>query len=537
MDASRPGRRFGVGDVVAKKYRVLHELGAGGAAHVFLAVARGPIGFHKLVVLKVPKPELAGDPDFQRLFTKEARLAARLNHPNIVQTFEVVTARGLPVIVMEYLEGQPLSAILSAVRDESPPTGTRNREFPLAMHLRVLVDALAGLSHAHDLADYDGAVLGVVHRDMSPHNIFVTFQGEVKVLDFGVAKLAEVEAETRTVRGKLRYMPPEQLACRRVDRRADVFAVGVLLWEAMVGQRLWQGRFNEEIRRRVLSGDIPPPSQVRSDVPPELEAICLKALSHDPDRRYPTAADLGREIERYFGTLGTPVTSRQLGRTVSLLFQSSLRQQRMELDSQLIGWSLRGPDRGEPAFADAETAGAALDGSWLERWWESRRVLRGVVVGLTALTLVSLLLALRALPAGRAHPVVPAKASASSPRAEGTARRTVRVQIRANPAESRLFFDHARLPQNPALSTMQADGQQHVVRAEADGHGTAELRFVLESDVDLNLTLDPSRPPRPRSPAPAGPRPQQSAHSGDDRCNPPFVVDARGVKVFLPECL
>ena len=155
--------------MIAKKYRILQELGVGGAAYVYLAVARGPIGFHKLVVLKVPKPQLAGDPDFQRMFTREARLAARLNHPNIVQTFEVVTARGLPVIVMEYLEGQPLSAILSAVRNDDPrPAANRSLDFPLAMHLRVLADALSGLHYAHELTDYDGSALGVVHRDMSP---------------------------------------------------------------------------------------------------------------------------------------------------------------------------------------------------------------------------------------------------------------------------------------------------------------------------------------------------------------------------------
>ena len=538
MDVTRPRRRFGVGDVVAKKYRILHELGAGGAAHVFLAVARGPVGFHKLVVLKVPKPHLAGDPDFQRMFTREAQLAARLNHPNIVQTFEVVTARGLPVIVMEYLEGQPLSAILSAVRSDEPrPAATRNLDFPLAMHLRVLVDALNGLHFAHELTDYDGSVLGVVHRDMSPHNVFVTFQGEVKVLDFGVAKLAEVEAETRTVRGKLRYMPPEQLGCRRVDRRADIFAVGVMLWEAMVGQRLWKGRFNEEIRRRVLNGDIPPPSRVRRDVPPELEAICLRALAHDPEARPATAADLGRELEQFLSELGPPVPSRQLGRTVSLLFQNLLRQHRLELDSQLIGLSLRGGDRGEPLFTDTSSGQSSSDSTAVARRWNARRA---AVVALGGLGAVLVTLGVWSRRFEHVHAVASAPAVVPSASAPGArSRRTVRVQVRANPAESRLYFDHTLLPTNPVLRAMLADGQPHLVRAEADGYGAAELRFVLETDLDLSLTLEPgpSQRPRPTSPAMNATHPQPSARPGDLRCNPPFVVDSRGVKVFLPECL
>jgi serine/threonine-protein kinase len=342
------------------------------------------------------------------------------------------------------------------------------------------------------------------------------------------------------VRGKLRYMPPEQLGCRRVDRRADVFAVGVMLWEAMVGQRLWKGRFNEEIRRRVLSGDIPPPSRVRRDVPRELEAICLRALSHDPEARPATAADLGREIERFLSELGPPVASRQLGRTVSLLFQNLLRQHRLELDSQLIGLSLRGAERGEALFTETGTGVGSPDGAGLARRWDARRA---AVVGLGGLALGALLLALGVGFRRVEHTRLAASAPAVLPSALAPGgrppRRTVRVQVRANPAESRLYFDHTLLPNNPALSTMLADGQPHLVRAEADGYGAAELRFVLDTDLDLSLTLDPDHSPRPRltSLAPSSSHRPPSARPDDHRCQPPFVVDARGVKVFLPECL
>jgi len=148
---------------------------------VYLAVARGPSGFNKLVVLKALKKNLANDPEFRNMFLNEARLAARLNHPNIVQTNEVAEDEGVPVIVMEYLEGQPLSNLL--IRG-------RNGPLSLAAHLRIITDSLAGLHYAHEVNDFDGTPLGVVHRDMTPHNVFVTFEGQVKVLDFGIAKLA-----------------------------------------------------------------------------------------------------------------------------------------------------------------------------------------------------------------------------------------------------------------------------------------------------------------------------------------------------------
>src|SRR4051812_32170548 len=216
------------------RYRLVAELGQGGTATGWVAISRGPSGVNKLVVLKALRKELANDGEFRRMFLDEARLAARLNHPNIVQTYGIVDEAGPPVIIMEFLEGEPLSAILTRAHGD--------KAFPLAMHLKVISDLLSGLHYSHELAEYDGTPLPLVHRDITPHNVFVSFDGQVKVLDFGIAKLSGSLSRTETgvIKGKFRYMPPEQLEGAAVDRRADLFAVGVMLWEAACGDKMWK---------------------------------------------------------------------------------------------------------------------------------------------------------------------------------------------------------------------------------------------------------------------------------------------------------
>src|SRR5260370_1330933 len=205
----------------AGKYKLLAELGRGGMANVYLAVARGPSGFNKLVVLKSLRSDLAGDPELLSMFWEEARLAARLNHPHVVQTYEVGEYAGRPVIVMEYLEGQTLANVLQRAKGQ----------MSLALHLRVIIDSLEGLHHAHELTDFAGKALGLVHRDMSPQNVFITFDGQVKVLDFGIAKVVNSQAQTSTgvLKGKVKYMAREQRGAhlRKVSNRGDSSRVQV----------------------------------------------------------------------------------------------------------------------------------------------------------------------------------------------------------------------------------------------------------------------------------------------------------------------
>ena len=309
------------------KYRLVAELGSGGMGDVFLAVALGPKGFNKLQVIKSLRTELAEDEEFLAMFLNEARLAARLNHPNVVQTNEVGEEGGAHFIAMEYLEGQSLHTVLRRAQGS----------FPLAMHVRVIAEACAGLHHAHELLDFDGTPLSVVHRDCTPQNVFITYDGGVKVLDFGIAKAADSSATlTRTgvLKGKVPYMAPEQLEGHQVDRRADIFAVGAMLWEAAAGTRLWKGLNDVQIAHRVHLGDVPSPRAANPDVNDRLEAIAMRCLAMDPDERYPTAAALQQDLELLTGELGG-ATTRDVGKWVAQAFVETRRQLRSRIEQEL----------------------------------------------------------------------------------------------------------------------------------------------------------------------------------------------------------
>lgn len=311
------------------KFRLIAELGRGGMSEVYLAIVAGPAGFNKLVVIKLIKGELAEDPDFISMFLEEARLSARLSHPNVVQTNEVGEFGGRYFIAMEYLEGQPYSRILHRLG--------RDRGLPLGMSLRILTDVLAGLQYAHDLADFDGSPLGVVHRDVTPHNVFVTYDGQVKVVDFGIAKAMNSSHETRTgmLKGKVGYMAPEQAKGERVDRRADIFSVGVMLWEAAVGRRLWKGLNEVQVLHQLLSGEIPSPRSMRPDISTKLESIIMKALAVDRNHRHGSAAELQAELEELMDSGNERSTLREVGRLVSSTFEEERRKLKGIIEQQV----------------------------------------------------------------------------------------------------------------------------------------------------------------------------------------------------------
>jgi eukaryotic-like serine/threonine-protein kinase len=301
------------------KYRLIAELGHGGMAEVYLALASGPAGFNKLVVVKQIRQQFADDPDFLTMFLDEARLAARLNHPNVVQTNEVGEDGGRYFISMEYLEGQPLNRVLSKLGEgRGDPADRITRK----MSLLILVDTLAGLHHAHELLDFDGRPLQVVHRDMSPHNVFVTYAGQVKIVDFGIAKALSSSAETRTgvLKGKIGYMAPEQALGEKVDRRADLFSVGMILWEMMTGKRMFKGVPDVAALQRIVNGDLPSPRSVDDTIPERIDAICMKALACDRDNRYATAAEMAADLEDAAAELEGRGSLRDVGKLIDKQF-------------------------------------------------------------------------------------------------------------------------------------------------------------------------------------------------------------------------
>jgi serine/threonine-protein kinase len=308
------------------KYHYIAALAQGGMADVYLAVMRGPIDISKIVVVKEMRRELTEDPDFVGMFLDEARLAARLNHPNVVQTYEVGCEDQRYFLAMEYLDGIPYVRILR-MRERVP--------VPFAIHARILCDTLAGLHYAHELADFDGTPLHVVHRDVSPQNVLVTFGGGVKVVDFGIAK-ATIAAERRAgdIKGKLAYMAPEQLRTFEVDRRADIFCVGIMLWEAITRKRIWGTQGKPSIPQ-LLGEEIPDVRSVRKEVPERLARICSRALARDPAERYATAAEMERDLDDYLVHSRQQTSAREVGVFLAEKFTDERERLRVAIDVQL----------------------------------------------------------------------------------------------------------------------------------------------------------------------------------------------------------
>ncbi|MCE9571942.1 MAG: protein kinase [Deltaproteobacteria bacterium] len=271
------------------KYSVDRRLGVGGMAEVFLCRRRGIGGFDKQVVIKRIRPDITHDPAFLGMFLDEARVAANLSHPNIVQIFEIDELDGVPYIAMEYVHGPTLAHLLRLRPTARPP---RYGEFA-----QLGAGVAAGLHYAHNARDASGAPLGLVHRDISPHNIIISLDGTAKVFDFGVAKARGNRALTNVglIKGKISYMAPEQMLGRPVDHRADIYALGVCLYEATVGQRPFNAATEGELFAARIAGTFPRPREVRPDYPPELEEILLAAMAPEPADR-PSGAELQRAL-------------------------------------------------------------------------------------------------------------------------------------------------------------------------------------------------------------------------------------------------
>jgi serine/threonine protein kinase len=316
------------------KYQLLRRVATGGMAEIYVARADGLAGFEKLVVLKRILPQHAESEEFIRMFLTEARLAATLHHPNIVQVYDIGEDAGTYFFTMEWVQGQDLRKLVRAARKAERP-------LPLEHIVHIVAGVAAGLEHAHARTDADGRPLGIVHRDVSPSNVIVTYDGAVKLVDFGIAKAASAQAATvaGTLKGKIPYMSPEQCRGEGVDNRSDVFSIGTLIWELTTGLRLFSGDNEIAVLNRVARGDVPPPSTVRPDYPPGLEEVVMRALQSDPRARYQTAMDLQIDLEDFAREARLPVSSARLAKFMRELFAD-------EID-QLAAW--RAADRVDPS--------------------------------------------------------------------------------------------------------------------------------------------------------------------------------------------
>ena len=314
------------------RYRLCFEIASGGMASVYLARAEGPAGFEKLVALKRIHPHLAKEREFVEMFLDEARIASRISHPNVAAVFDFGEADGANFLAMEFLLGEGLSRI-HRILSSRPAAHDWARIARLSA--RIIADAAEGLHAAHELRGDDGQPLNVVHRDVSPQNLFVTYDGVVKVVDFGIARAAGKLHHTVTgaVKGKFAYMAPEQAKRQPVDRRADVWSLGVVLWEQVTGKRLFRQDSEVDTIVAVINEPILGPSEVRPGVPPALDAVLLRALDRDPERRTPTAREFGRDLQRFLLRQGAAVGPAEVADWMRELFPEELAR-RQELVDQ-----------------------------------------------------------------------------------------------------------------------------------------------------------------------------------------------------------
>ena len=278
------------------KYYLLERIGLGGMAEVFLAVATGAEGFQRRLVIKRMLSHLSKDPSFVRMFIDEAKLCGMLSHPNLVQIFEFGEIDDSFFIAMEHVHGETLYAVRGKLAE-------LERRAPVAASLDIARQVCLGLHYAHSLQSQTGQPLGIVHRDISPSNLMLSFHGGVKILDFGIARLSEELRETKTqagtMKGKLSYMSPEQVRMEEtIDNRSDIFAVGIVLHELLTGRRLFKSGSDLTGARMVLEAPIALPSSVNPEVPAAVDSIVMRALERNVEARYQTAGDMADDLEK-----------------------------------------------------------------------------------------------------------------------------------------------------------------------------------------------------------------------------------------------
>jgi serine/threonine protein kinase len=309
------------------KYYLLERINVGGMAEVFRAKAYGVEGFERLVAVKRILPNIAEDRDFITMFVDEAKIAVQLNHANVAQIFDLGVVDGAYYIALEHIHGRDLRAIFDRCRQGSEP-------MPIAQACFVLMKVCEGLDYAHNKRDQSGRELHLVHRDVSPQNVLVSFEGEVKIIDFGIAKAAGKGAKTQAgiLKGKFGYMSPEQVRGLPIDRRSDIFSCGIVLYELLTGERLFVGESDFSTLEKVRNVEILPPSTYNRKIPDELERIVLKALAKDVEDRYQNAIDLHDELQAFVYTAGEFYSRKDLASWMKKVFTREIEAETAKLE-------------------------------------------------------------------------------------------------------------------------------------------------------------------------------------------------------------
>jgi serine/threonine protein kinase len=478
-----------VPSLVFGKYQIMKRLAVGGMGEVFLARQHGVAGFDRHVILKSLLPDLAADPKFVESFLDEARVAATLNHPNVVSIYEVGHWEGQYFIAMEFIDGRNLADVRKAA-----PNG-----LPVHVTLRIVRDAAAGLDHAHEAVDIHGDAMNVVHRDISPQNIMVRRDGVTKVVDFGIARAANRSTRTATgsVKGKMAYIAPEQLLGRDVDGRADQWALGVVCWEMLTNQRLFRGQNDLEVMQAVLQQPLSQPSSVAPGLPTGVDAVVMRMLEREPERRFASCGEIVSELDQLVDHNSSPKVSgeRRVSDFLKTLsgtaapggvpgnFFISLR----ELP---VVTSPTTPLRPQTGPGSTATGLAAL----------KRQRTRMLLIAAAATAAVvfiggGLFFALRPPPAPPA-PVRVEAAAVPAPAAKTTATLT----LRSEPAGALVEVDGEALGATP-LSKELPPGK-HVLKLSQSGYAPLETRVELEAGGSRELLIPLGALPAAAVPAP-----------------------------------
>lgn len=354
----------------AQRYHVIEKIAAGGMAEVYRGESAGIEGFRKKVAIKRVLPKLSANSEFINMFLDEARLGAYLSHSRCVQVFDIGQGAGNHFIVMEYVDGADLKEVLEFLANTGRP-------MRIEVACRITMDVCEGLAYAHQACDHAGRPLEIVHRDISPHNVLITRHGEVKLVDFGLAKASShLTAEDEDiVKGKFGYLAPEVTLGQKADRRVDIFAAGILLWEMLTGRRLFQGATDVETFKLVRAAEIPDPRQYRRDVSEDVVRVLAKALARDPVARYSTADELARDLAIVLANGRQPVTYLDIAELVKQAAAERDRRKKARPDAAgVIGdliidtlhdFSGDGGDQKQPEARDLATTGSFEDpSSW-----------------------------------------------------------------------------------------------------------------------------------------------------------------------------
>jgi serine/threonine-protein kinase len=467
------------------RYEVVGHLASGGMAEVLLGRVRGPHGFERAVVLKRILPHLARMSSFVDMFLDEARIIARIHHPNVVQVHELGSEGGELFMAMEYLAGESVASLVRRL-------ASRNAKLDHALAAFIIAEACAGLHAAHELTAEDGTPLNIVHRDVSPQNLFITFDGAVKVIDFGIAKSADRVARTEAgqLKGKLDFMSPEQCKSEPVDRRTDVFALGVVLYELLTQRRLFKRPSPAGTIKAIVQDPIVPPSRVAETCPKSLEAICMRSLERDPSKRYASAVELRRELVSALASLRSgsdPLPEEQLAALMCDVLAERRKQKEEMLRAIREGGdlgSIPSPEADESedipvvaATGDETNASVTSSPSRASAGRSRWPVAISIVVAAGILGAVAWKKI--AAPPPRVETVVAPPSAVSSVAA------TVRVTVESDPPGAKVTIDGTDEGTTPAIVTLAHTDGKHALVVHKDGF--VDAREDVSADVDQKL--------------------------------------------------